>query len=210
MRSLKSALFAAAFAVAAVAAVPAFAATNLVADGQFSTSGVGTGWGEFTNTPWTNLSDSGVEIGYSPIYGLATVNATGTNLEVNANTFGDVVQTLDLTGGVTYELSYLYGGRPGGGPQTLDVSLGTLSFTNTGSFGYWTGVSGTFTAPTTGAYTLEFKSEATSGNSSYGNEITNVSVAAVPEPASWALMLLGVGGVGGALRLRRRATKVAA
>jgi hypothetical protein len=29
-------------------------------------------------------------------------------------------------------------------------------------------------------------------------------VVAVPEPASWALMMLGMGGVGGLMRLKRR------
>lgn len=36
-------------------------------------------------------------------------------------------------------------------------------------------------------------------------KITSVSVATVPEPAAWALMILGFGGVGGALRRSRRA-----
>lgn len=34
--------------------------------------------------------------------------------------------------------------------------------------------------------------------------VVDVSFGAVPEPAAWALMLLGVGAVGGALRLSRR------
>lgn len=42
-----------------------------------------------------------------------------------------------------------------------------------------------------------------SGTNSF--EIDNLAVA-VPEPASWALMILGFGGVGAALRSRRRAS----
>lgn len=46
-----------------------------------------------------------------------------------------------------------------------------------------------------------------SGNVSYGGNITFVPNA-VPEPATWAMMLVGFGMVGGAVRYRRRATKV--
>jgi hypothetical protein len=38
--------------------------------------------------------------------------------------------------------------------------------------------------------------------------VTISSVAAVPEPATWAMMLVGFGMMGGALRYRRRGTKV--
>jgi hypothetical protein len=34
-------------------------------------------------------------------------------------------------------------------------------------------------------------------------------VVAVPEPASWALMMLGMGGVGGLMRLKRRQRRAA-
>ena len=45
------------------------------------------------------------------------------------------------------------------------------------------------------------------GNGSYGGDIT-FSPTAVPEAATWAMMLIGFGAMGVALRYRRRTTKV--
>ena len=46
---------------------------------------------------------------------------------------------------------------------------------------------------------------------SYGGNISFAKLqASVPEPASWALMILGFGGLGGALRTKRRAAALAA
>jgi hypothetical protein len=44
------------------------------------------------------------------------------------------------------------------------------------------------------------------GSFSVGNPGTTVAAAAVPEPATWAMMLLGFGMVGSAIRTRRRQT----
>jgi hypothetical protein len=44
-------------------------------------------------------------------------------------------------------------------------------------------------------------------NASYGGNIT-FAPNAVPEPATWAMMLVGFGMVGSAMRYRRRSTKV--
>ena len=41
------------------------------------------------------------------------------------------------------------------------------------------------------------------------NAALNFGAAAAPEPTTWALMMLGVGGIGGALRTRRRKTTAA-
>ena len=81
--------------------------------------------------------------------------------------------------------------------------------------------------PVFGAYDLASNLALTSGSvtaipqtfltSSGDLDFTNISalsfeavVAGVPEPGSWALMLIGVGGLGGALRLNRRQAKAAA
>ena len=156
-----------------------------------------------------NLTDSGVEIGGSALYGVPCSSTGCQNLEVNAYTFGDVVQTITgLTASKHYLLSYEYGGRPGGGTQVLDVNFGgSHVYTNTGSFGAFTPNNFIVTAHGTSAE-LEFKSEVTDGRPSYGNEITGVSLTAVPEPASWALLVTGFALAG--VAMRRRAPGVAA
>ena len=100
-------------------AAPAFSA-NLITNGDFSTPSVAPGWNGFdpSLTDWVDSAETGgdVEIGYSPIYGLPCVSNGCQNLEVNFNTFGDVYQTVSLTAGDSYDLSFLYGGRISGGP----------------------------------------------------------------------------------------------
>jgi hypothetical protein len=186
-------------------------ATNLVANGDFSSPVENGGYGIYQPAPggWTNLTDTGVEIGATALYGLPCISTGCQNMEVNAYTFGDVVQTITgLTPGETYNLSYDYGGRTGYGPQTLDINFGGSPVsTDSGSFGSWTLYNYVVTATAT-SEVIEFASEATSGSAGGGNEITNVSLSAVPEPASWAVMLFGFG-VSGAVLRRRRAALVA-
>ena len=43
-----------------------------------------------------------------------------------------------------------------------------------------------------------------------GNLIDNVVVTSVPEPATWAVMVLGFGGMGAAMRNKRRKLAVSA
>ncbi|RYY05579.1 MAG: PEP-CTERM sorting domain-containing protein [Alphaproteobacteria bacterium] len=54
-----------------------------------------------------------------------------------------------------------------------------------------------------GTYTLTIAGRAYGAASTFSG---NFNVAAVPEPATWAMMIAGVGMAGGALR-RRRVTK---
>lgn len=199
-------VLAAATLVACGMAGSASAQTNLLTNGDFSSPNLNGGY-TIQNAigDWVSRNGAGVEIGTSSLYGLPSANAGGQNLEVNGNGFGDVYQTVNLTAGQTYILSFLYGGRPDGGEQKLNVFVGDDLLTATpltGSYGNWTSQSFSFIAKG-GLTPIEFKSIATSGLASYGNEVTNVSLSAVPEPATWGMMIAGFGMVGGLVRRRR-------
>lgn len=119
--------------------------------------------------------------------------------------------SLNLIGGQTYTASYdLAASRRGGPANVLTVNFGTNSFV----YGLVSGGSPAtdpfktfslnFTPGSTGTYQLSFS---TSGNDNVGPLLDNVNVAtaAVPEPATWAMMITGFGGVGALVRRRRTA-----
>ena len=128
------------------------------------------------------------------------------NLEVNANTFGNVYQTIsNLVVNATYAVSYPYGGRTSGDAASLAVYFGdTLLTTNSGSLGSWTSNVFNVVAKST-TEQLTFKSLASGGTPSYGNEITNVSVTAVPGPVAGAGFPALLGLIGFGIYRRRRA-----
>jgi len=177
----------------------------VIVNGDFNNPNVGGGYGQFATIPgWFDTSDT-LEVGASTVYGLSCETAGCQNLEVNSNTFDTVSQTVTgLTAGDTYFLSWDYGGRNGGGAQQLDVSFGgtqVATDTSDGVNAVWTPNRVAIVA-TGSTETLTFQSINVGGTPSYGNELTGVSIS-VPEPAAWALMILGFAGLGGALRARR-------
>src|SRR5205085_10749766 len=91
-----------------------------------------------------------------------------------------------LTNGVTFSLSNI---------TSIDRSTaGILGFMGTGIFSG--NISGVGFDATPGVFTF----------STQGGNVTtfSASTVAVPEPGTWALMLLGFGGIGMAMRRRRR------
>ena len=99
-------------------------------------------------------------------------------------------------------LRYYLAGNPDGGATTkslfVDVAGTTDSQTYTPSnapvFGPWQLETSSFNVATSNFYTLAFQSADASGP--YGPVIGEVSISAVPEPSTWAMLILGFAGVG--------------
>ncbi|WP_394763868.1 PEPxxWA-CTERM sorting domain-containing protein [Phenylobacterium sp.] len=124
-----------------------------------------------------------------------------------------------LVVGKTYALSYDYAfaqqtGFDGATTQNLKVSLGNFNSTTPNlvlanhGFSGWT--TATFNIVATAATeTLSFYSVATPQQPPFAL-VGSVSLkGAVPEPATWAMMLVGFGGLGAMIRKRRAATAAA-
>ncbi len=203
---LSTALRGAVAAAAILAASTAFAGVNLINDGDFSNPNQGGGYSVYSPgiNGWTSTIGDGVEIGYSPLYGLPTDNAGGQNLELNANTYGTDSYTVSgLKVGATYDLSWDYGGRTAGGPSSATVSFGgTVLADDSGSIGTWT--YNWFQVVATSTTEDLVLTAAATGAPSYGNEFTNFSLSAVPEPSTWAMMGVGFAGLAFAGYRRRR------
>ena len=123
-----------------------------------------------------------------------------------------VMQTLNTVAGQNYNLVFFVGNADTTGsfrpfyllPSTIDLAINGVSrdgFTNAAVTENSTNFREFHTIFTgTGHDTLLF-TNGTVGDNYAG--LDDVSVTAVPEPASWGLMILGFGGLGAALRRRR-------
>src|SRR5262249_11121625 len=112
--------------------------------------------------------------------------------------FGGVTQAVATTAGQQYELSFYLGSytaRWGGPPVSILASAGgtsqTFSDNSTSSSSTWTLETLAFTA--TGSSTVITLTGA-AGVEDIG--LDNVNLDAVPEPSTWAMMLIGVAGLG--------------
>jgi hypothetical protein len=188
--------------VAATAAMAptAGSALNLLSNGSFE-SGDFTGWS--ANDPSNSTlvyvgpfgTISGAEDGnYYVASGSVGVDAT------LSQTFSDSVgQKYEVTGWVASD---------GGSPSHYSVGIDSNTFAsaNPASQIGWTEVSTTFIG--TGSDTLNI----VSNNDQNYNYFDNFNVSAVPEPSTWAMMLIGFSGlaIAGYRRTRRRRATFAA
>jgi hypothetical protein len=120
-------------------------------------------------------------------------------------------QVFSVGATTTYGLSWLAAGRPSGGSvdgnQRYSVTLTGGNGTQTLFTGSTTSFqpfglqnSGSFVL-TPGTYTLSFNGLAVGDHTAFIDAVSLTS--AVPEAATWAMMLLGFGVIGGALRRHR-------
>lgn len=224
MPSLKA--FAAASAlVGAIAVAGGASAQNLIVNGGFNNGDVDgpPGGFQFLNTGsnaingWSILGGSVDWIrGY-----WQSADADGYSIDLNGGSAGILAQTINTVAGQTYDLSFSLSGNPdafrgetriaiiGAGGTTIGTSTYDLTAANSRANMLWATETYSFVA--TGATTeIRFTSGNPipgSTNTSWGAALDNVSVVtAVPEPTTWALMILGFGSAGAMLRRRRAAT----
>jgi hypothetical protein len=175
-------------------------AANLLANGSFET-------GDLTGWTAANTGVYGVISGPSSgFYGVAAdvSGAEDGTYYLADGTYGQTAtysQTFADTPGETYEFSVWYASN-GGAPSDQFLSIdGVIQGENNPAIeAGWQTFSRTFVG--TGLDTLTLGSR----NDPNANFFDNVSVVAVPEPGTWALMLVGVGGLGVMLRRRDDST----
>jgi choice-of-anchor C domain-containing protein len=186
MRTLKILAGAAVAATAILGATASNAAVAIV-NGSFEDGAIDPGSfttlsaGDTTITGWL-VGGAGVD--YIGTYWQASDGSR--SIDLSALGAGSLSQILSgLTLGQTYQVSFDLAGNPDGGSSTKVAVVTDGETTSTYDF------------------LLTFSS---AEESPYGPALDNVSISgAVPEPATWAMMILGFGVVGASLRTRRRA-----
>lgn len=208
--------------VAAIALAPAASATVCIGvavnGGAISNVGCDSGSGSVNYNTTTggyffNVSATGFPLLASPTMLTQSVNIQsqgGANAIIdvyitqtgNTTFTGGLLSTFtsNTISGLTATLTSAY--DTGNGLFT-GVVLQNNSFTGTGMFSAGNAL-GTVTGPW--SETVRYRLNFTGGNGSNFNGTANLT--AVPEPATWGLMLLGFGAMGGMLRTRRQTPRV--
>jgi MYXO-CTERM domain-containing protein len=155
---------------------------------------------------------SGPALYFNAHSGDAAIDLTG---DGNSGPTDGVSQAITTTAGQTYKVSFWVGNQSGTGsfgqfytlPSTVDFQVdggARNAFTNANAIAngiQWTQFETTFTA-TSDSTTIAFMNGTLVGDHYAG--LDDVSVSPAPEPAAWAVMLLGLFGAGTAVRRSRR------
>jgi hypothetical protein len=210
------------FALAVLAAgfmtsASANAATNLVTNGGFESAANGPTSG--SNSSYYNIGPASadhavpgdfgwnvptnnVDIISYQAYGPAPTNGGSYGLDlVGYGSTGAISQTISTVAGQKYNVSFDYSSNPGiADPMAIVTFNGGTVGSVTGGVG-WQAFNGVFTG--TGSPNIFALSETFGGNNG-GVFLDNISISAVPEPSTWAMLLLGFGAIGWTMRSNRR------
>ena len=148
-----------------------------------------------TFTGGAGLQANGSAFGYSAApEGVQTAHIQSTE---------SVTETVNgLTAGKTFTLSFFAAQRPGyaNDPFTVNYTpfddTDPLLLTVTAGSTDWTKYSTTFTGQGNGLITFTGLNSNSGGDFNVGLDAVSISTSAVPEPSTWAMMLLGFGGLG--------------
>jgi choice-of-anchor C domain-containing protein len=198
----------------AAAALSVNAGAVTLINGGFET---GAPTGEFTTAPPVIVPGWDVTAGTVDHIGTYWTNNGGSagSIDLAGSSPGTLAQTFATVAGQAYRVTFFIAGNNGGGSaiKSLNVlatggSTANYAFDTTG-FGRtnmgWSERFYNFRASGSSS-TLSFA--AGSDSSFFGPALDDVSIAAVPEPTTWAMMILGFAVVGGAMRRRKTAVRV--
>ncbi len=186
-------------------------AATTVLYSTFETPDVATGsYGIFAMADgWTTATGPGIEIqdhagGGDP----APIVGGNQFVELDSNSNSSMFYTLANAG--RYTMSFLYSPRPNVVSESNQISAyidgillsppGTLQGTTSPNTSWALYSTGTFTAKA--GDKVSFAAQGTS--ESYGGYLDNIRITAVPEPATWGLMIVGFGAIGASIRSTRR------
>lgn len=196
------------FVAIAFVGLTAFSASGhaaVIVDGNFAgapdpyqTIGTNSTFG--ANNAWTVVSGTVDWIGNY----WASPSPGGGSVDLDGNSVGAISQTLFALAAGTYKVTFALSGNPDGPPPTkaLEVSVTgsaaqdyaypvvgdkvNMNYSIESYIFTWGG----------GNATLKFASLNTPSSNPYGPVIGDVSISAVPEASTWAMMILGFLGVG--------------
>lgn len=158
-----------------------------------------------TPTGWSILDRGTVDVVGTGGFGYLCAAGGGMCIDLDGSSgdAGILSRNLSLTAGTTYTAYFDIAGSQRGGSESLLVSFGTatLLLDPLASGSPWTTYSLTFTPTASGSFGLTFNN---AGGDNMGAMLDNVSVVAVPEPESYALLLAGLGLMGTVARRRAR------
>ncbi|MHA4871417.1 PEP-CTERM sorting domain-containing protein [Duganella sp. PWIR1] len=151
---------------------------------------------------WTVSGGGTVDTIGPGLYDVFPLNGHYIDLDGSNGATGLFSKSFVATAGTTYTATFqLAGNHRGYGDDTVAVNFGSASGSYTLSSGDAFGSHTlTFTAVTNSAFSLSFKN---SGGDYVGGLLDNVSVTAVPEPTTYAMLLAGLGLMGAVARRRR-------
>lgn len=182
-------------------------------NGSFETSS--TAPGTFTTLAGGSTAINGWTVGGSSIDYIGsywTAQNGSRSIDLAGSGIGSISQIFDTIAGQAYNVSFFVSRNPEGGvtPRTGFVDVGgaqtLVTYSNAASTlsnMLWEQRTFGFTA-TGASTTLRFSADPATSNGFFGLALDNVAVSAVPEPATWAMMLFGFMLVGGAMRSRKK------
>lgn len=199
----------------------ASAAPAQIVNGGFE---LGNNPGTFTTlAPGDNTSITGwtvLPLGVDYIGSYWQAGEGNRSIDLGGNARGGLSQFVTLQGGKDYIVTFLGAANPDSikpNPRMVTFSAGTFNqvfgFTLTGAetlsnMGWQTFTTSRFTAAPGGVTRISFLGGNAGSTGAFGFALDGVSISAVPEPATWAMMLIGFAAAGSMMRRRRNAMAV--